>query len=404
VADDPDRHLHVIDLDAGALCALADLPAAGTVVPPAETVRRRRLLRWLDEEVVRRRADPAAGSSPMLVVVDDVAGLARAHDVVREPAVHEQLARVWADGPAVGIAMALSAKRVADLPVAFLSTAGMVLVHRTADPSEGLRLGLKSSTEQLPSGRAVRAGDGMLLQVIRERETLAAAVADRTGGPVPSAPPHDVGELRAEISWAEAESSVVVAPTGAALTIAIADRDLRPATLRLHPGEHALVSGPARSGRTTTLVSIARAAGPDRTLVVGEELARRSGIRPTAPDELAVIVTGRGPTLVLVDDALEIPDADGRLAGLVAGPPPGVHLVVSVRPDRYRAAYGHWAAEIKSSRAGLLLRPDPLDGDLLGRPLPPRLSLASLPGRGLIVADGSIEEVQVVLPDDQSAS
>ncbi|MEZ5245556.1 MAG: FtsK/SpoIIIE domain-containing protein [Acidimicrobiales bacterium] len=405
VADGTDTHLHVIDLDSGALTGLADLPAAGTVVTPAETVRRRRLLRWLDEEVVRRRAETSDGSSPMLlVVIDDFAGLARAHDVVKEPTIHEQFARVWADGPAVGVAIALSVKRVADLPPAFLATAGTVLAHRTTDPSEGLRLGLKSSTEHFPPGRAVRASDGKLLQVIREPDTIGSSVAGRARGPVPARRPHDVGELGAEITWSDGEPSVSISPTGAALTIAIGDRDLRPATLRLHPGEHALVTGPARSGRTTALVSIARAAGPDLVLVVGEELARRSRLPPTAPERVVDELAGRGSSLVLVDDALDIADADGRLAELVACPPPGVHIVVSVRPDRYRAAYGHWSAEIKSSRAGLLLRPDPLDGDLLGRPLPPRLAVAPLPGRGLIVADGSIEEVQVVLPDDQSAS
>jgi S-DNA-T family DNA segregation ATPase FtsK/SpoIIIE len=221
---------------------------------------------------------------------------------------------------------------------------------------------------------------------------------------VPSPVPHEVGELRAEIAWAEAEPSVQCSPAGAELCFAVADRDLAPAVLRLHRGEHALVLGPPRSGRTTALVSMARAAGPEVAMVVGDDLAERSGIRATPADQIASVVAGRGPTLVLVDDALDLVDAEGGLARLVANPPPGLHLVVSARPDRYRAAYGHWAAEIKGSRAGLLLRPDPLDGDLLGQALPPRLDFPSLPGRGLLVVDAIAEVVQVVLPEGQSAS
>ena len=396
-------HLHVIDLDAGGLTPLAGLPATGTVVGPTDAVRRRRLVRWLEEEVGRRRADPAGPAPPILVLVDDLAGLARAHDPVREPAIHEQFARVWADGPAAGLTIAVSVRRVVDLAPALLATAGTVLVHRTTDPSEPLRLGLKGSTAPYPPGRAVRVDDGAVLQVARGGESIAEAVAGRTGGPVPSPPPHEVGELRAEIPWAETTAGAVLSSSGAELRIAVADRDLTLATLRLHAGEHALVAGPPRSGRTTALVAIARAAG-DAAVVVGEELAGRCGRRAVPLAELATVVARRGPTLVLVDDALGVVDVDGGLAALVAHPPPGVHLVVAVRPDRCRAAYGHWSAEIRQSRAGLLLRPEPLDGDLLGQLLPARLDLPPLPGRGLLVADGSAEIVQVVQPDGQSVS
>ena len=397
-------HLHVVDLDAGRLGALADLPATGTVVGPADAVRRRRLMRWLDEEVARRRIDSAIAAPQILLTVDDLAGLARAHDVVREPTIHEQFGRVWADGPAVGVTLAVSVRRAVDLSPALLATAGVVLVHRTADPSDGLRLGVKASTEQFPPGRAIRAGDGKTVQVIRDGDTVADAVASRSSGPVPSPPPHEVGELRAEIAWADAKPSADLSSAGAELRIAVADRDLAPAVLRLHPGEHALVLGPPRSGRTTALVSMARAAGPDVAVVVGEELAARSGIPATRVDHVASVAAGRVPTLLLIDDALAVADVDGGLARLVANPTPGLHLVVSARPDRYRAAYGHWAAEIRGSRAGLLLRPDPLDGDLLGQPLPTRLDIPSLPGRGLLVADATVEVVQVVLPQGQSAS
>jgi S-DNA-T family DNA segregation ATPase FtsK/SpoIIIE len=396
-------HLHVIDLDAGGLAPLARLPAAGTIVGPSDRVRRVRLLRWLAEEVDRRRTAPSIREPALLVLVDDLGGLARAHDVVREPLIHEWFARVWADGPAVGVTIATSLRRAADLAPGLLATAGTVLLHRTADPSDGLRLGVKTSTEEFPPGRAVRVRDAVMVQVMRDGHTIAAAVESRLPASPLSPPPHEVGELRSEITWPDAEPAVDISPRGAQLRIAVADRDLTSAVLHLHPGEHALVLGPARSGRTTALVTLARAAG-DAAVVVGDELGRRSGIEPIDPETILATVADRGPTLVLVDDALQFDDPRGELRRLVASPPAGLHVVASARPDRYRAAYGHWAAEIKASRAGLLLRPDPLDGDLLGHPLPGRLDIPPLPGRGLLVGDGSVEVVQVVLPEGQSTS
>jgi len=212
-----------------------------------------------------------------------------------------------------------------------------------------------------------------------------------------------VGELATEIPWVDADPGVDLSIRGASLRFAVADRDLAPAVLRLHPGEHALVLGPARSGRTMALATIARAAGR-HAVVVGDELARRSGVAATGPAAIVAAIVDRGPTLLLVDDALEVEDPRGELSRLILNPPRGFHVVASARPDRYRSAYGHWSAEIKGSRAGLLLRPDPLDGDLLGHPLPGRLDLPPVPGRGILIADAAAEVVQVVMPDVQSAS
>ena len=394
-------HVHVIDLDSGGLLPLADLPSAGTIVAPTDGVRRNRLVRWLDDEVARRRADDRkADHEPpaLLVLVDDLGGLARAHDPVREAAIHDRFARIWADGPAVGVTVALSLRRAADLPPSLVATAGRVLIHRCADQSDGLRFGVKTPTDRFPPGRAVRADDGAVLQVVRDQESIVAAVGLRRDDPSPATAPHDVGELRAEITWTEAAPSVEHSHGRVLVRVAIRDRDLCPAELSLHSGEHAVILGPPRSGRTTTLATIARAAG-DEVLIVGEELAGRLGAHATAPADLAALVDEGGGRLVLVDDALEIDDPAGGLARLISTPRPGLHFVVSARADRYRSSYGHWAADIKSSRTGLLLRPDPIDGDLLGHQFAARFALDALPGRGVMVSEGTAEVVQVALPE-----
>ncbi len=398
-AGDEAPHVYVVDLDAGGLSPLAALAHCGTVVAPTAKELRVRLLRWLDDEIVRRRTDDQP-SARILLVVDDLGGLNRAHDPVREQAVHEALERIWADGPSVGVTVAASLRRTADLPPAMAATVGTVLLHRVGDPSDALRFGVKESTEAFPSGRVLRAGDHAVAQVIRDAPSLSASVLAREDCAAPSVAPHEVGVLASVIAASVAAASGEVGAVTTELLVAVGDRDLDLRPLRLHRGEHALILGPARSGRTNALAAVAAVCG-ERCVIVGEgprsenELATGMRRDLVGPESLAELVSS-GPMIVLIDDCLNVADPDGQLAALVASPPPGVHIVASARPDRYRSAYGHWAAEIRSSRVGILLKPDPIDGDLLGVSLPARLELPNLAGRGLMVADSEFEVVQVV--------
>ena len=388
-------HLHVIDLDGGRLAPLARLPFTGAVIGPTDRDRRCRLLRWLDNEVQRRRGsdEPAP---VMVLVIDDLDGLARNHDPVRERDVHERLERIWAEGPAAGVVVAVSVRRVAELPAPFAATAGLTLLHHTVDPADGLRLGVTTSTEGFGPGRVIRCSDGAVAQVVMAAESLGAAVAALADDVAPPAvSPRATPTLPDRIPAGSVQPEVHLGEDGLSLAVAVRDEDVAVSTLRLGAGDHALVLGPSASGRTNTLEVIARAC-PDRTVVVGGgELADRLGVVAVEPAALGEWI-GVGPRLVLVDDCTEVSDDGGRLAGLVAASPPGVHVVAAARPDRLRAAFGHWAAGLTGSRRGLLLRPDPLDGDLLGAVLPARLELPPLPGRGMLVADGRAEVVQVV--------
>lgn len=399
---DAAAHVHIIDHDAGGLGPLAGLAHCGTVVGPTERELRVRLLRWLDEEILRRRASDEQ-TPRILLVVDDLGGLSRAHDPVREQGVHEALERIWADGPSVGVTVAVSLRRGADLALAMAATVGTVLLHRVGDPSDALRFGVKESTEALPRGRVLRAGDGAVAQVIRDSPSLPASVQGRGDRVAPSVAPHQVGVLAPVIEAAEVAAAADVGPVETELRVAVSDRDLTLSSLRLHRGEHALILGPARSGRTNALAVIA-AACSERCVIVADgsrtdsELAARAGCDPVGVESLAEAVSSP-PVVVLVDDCLGVEDPGGELAALVASPPPGVHIVAAAKPDQFRSAYGHWAADIRSSRVGILLKPDPIDGDLLGVSLPARLELPNLAGRGVLVADSEFEVVQVVRAD-----
>ena len=394
-------HVHIIDHDAGGLGPLAGLAHCGTVVGPTDGELRVRLLRRLDEEILRRRAGDEQ-TPPILLVIDDLGGLSRAHDPVREQGVHEALERIWADGPSVGVTVAVSLRRAADLAPAMAATLGTVLLHRVGDPADALRFAVKESTEAFPAGRVLRAADGAVAQVIRDAPTLEGSVQARGECVAPSVAPHKVGVLARVIAVSEVDVAADVGAAKAELRVAVGDRDLSLSPLRLHGGEHALILGPARSGRTNALAAIAVACG-DRCVVVAggsrpdSELAVLAGRDPVGVESLAEAISP--PMVVLVDDCLNVEDPDGLLAGLVASPPQGVHIVASAKPDQFRSAYGHWAADIRSSRVGIVLKPDPIDGDLLGVSLPARLELPNIAGRGVLVADSEFEVVQVVHAD-----
>jgi S-DNA-T family DNA segregation ATPase FtsK/SpoIIIE len=191
------------------------------------------------------------------------------------------------------------------------------------------------------------------------------------------------------------------------LPVGVAATTLGPAVLRLYEGEHALVAGPARSGRTTALASmarVARAVEPTvRVVIVGpgrSPLAALASpdqvLEPAAPaGPLADVATHEGPVLVLIDDADLVDDPVGALAALLAAPPPGLHVVVAGRNEALRSRYAHWSRAARSSRAGLLLQPDlDLDGDLIGTTLPRRTVVPLTPGRGFLVCGGALDVVQ----------
>jgi S-DNA-T family DNA segregation ATPase FtsK/SpoIIIE len=179
--------------------------------------------------------------------------------------------------------------------------------------------------------------------------------------------------------------------------VGLADRDLEEAALVLHDGDHILVAGPSRSGRSSILALLARRL--DGAAHVAAIAPRPSPPLRDAPldqfvTDASQLMLPDGPIVVLVDDAEWVADRDGVLATLLASGRPDVHVAAAVRADALRASYGHWAHAVRRSRLGVLLRPDPMvDGDLLGAALP-RRAAPRLPGRGYLVVDGDASLVQ----------
>ncbi|MDP1877698.1 MAG: phosphopeptide-binding protein, partial [Actinomycetota bacterium] len=182
-----------------------------------------------------------------------------------------------------------------------------------------------------------------------------------------------------------------------------------------------LVCGPPRSGRTTTLRSIAasvRRARPHAALAyfgsrtsplissvdwdfaagTEDEAAELAGAlldkamtEPIDPTSLVVVIEGIG-------DFVSSP-ADMPLQRLVKACRTHDQLVVA--EGETSTLSGSWPLlqAVKASRCGIALQPDLLDGDTVFRTSFPRVTRAEFPeGRGLRVVGGRVTRVQVALP------
>jgi len=417
---DPARvHLYVLDFGAGELGALAELPHVGAVIGAAEHERQRRLLRRLRGELgVRRSMDPAArAAAPRIVVLlDGYGGFASEHGDIGGDALREALARVWADGAELGIHVAIAADRLGAVPTALASLAQQRLAFQLADVADYAQFGLmRRAIPHFVPGRAVVGGSAQVIQVGRVDAQLPEEVAARAarlagatpaeGGPPPvGVLPESVG-VDALLVAGRAEREPLFIPFG------IGDETLEPAGFELYEGDHAMIAGPARTGRTTALLVVAEVLSrlyPDIPLV--GIATRRSALREcaaltkvvTATEDLGDLVTELRDSerlqVLLVDDADVVDDPTRGLSDLFGAPRANLHAIVAGRTDALKTL-GHWSVGVRRSRTGLLLQPDvQVDGPLLGVTLPRRPTPPVRPGCGYRVDPGGFELVQVALP------
>jgi S-DNA-T family DNA segregation ATPase FtsK/SpoIIIE len=157
-----------------------------------------------------------------------------------------------------------------------------------------------------------------------------------------------------------------------------------------------LVAGPPRSGRTTLLRLLAQQAHQAgiATLVAATARsplaadAQRQAIPVIGPNDADLVPLRADRTLLLVDDSEAFTDAiaGDRLTSWVRACDAPLAVVVAGRADDLATSYRGLAAEVRRSQCGILLRPGPVDGELLGVRLPRRPG-GGPPGRGVAVGD-----------------
>jgi DNA segregation ATPase FtsK/SpoIIIE, S-DNA-T family len=456
-----DVHIYALDFAAGELGALAPLPHVGAVIMANEGERQTRLVRHLRAELDRRRqlgvrapeqgargpsgpatewprADSVSAlhDEPRIVtLVDGWSAFAAEYNDLAGGAVYDAFGRVFADGPDLRMYTVVAADRAAAVPGQLASLVRQRLALRLADAHDYAGFGVRSTAvpEMVP-GRALVAGTGQVVQVARPAGGLAAAaarlaetataetaVASTAAGSTAAASaaaarrPEPIASLATAVKLAELAAPARLGERPWSIPIGVAERTLSAAGLVVYEGEHALIAGPARSGKSTGLLTVAAAcrasrpaasviavAGP-RSPLAGEASIDEVVAPAAVGDKLLALVerardVGR-LVLVLVDDAESLDDSGGALERLSTSDLPGVLLVAAGRNDGIRTGYSHWTRPLRRSKLGVLLRPDvDLDGDILGASLPRRAPVAMVPGRGYVVNSGEAELIQVALP------
>ncbi len=347
----------------------------------------------------------------------------------------EVVHRLIADGRNLGIHVAISADRSGSVPTAIASSIQRRVVLRMADDA-GYSL-LEVPTDILgpgsPPGRAIV--DDLEIQI---------AIA----GPLTS----DISEARgsgSRISDADQAHAIegigaVIAKTGRSLAqsvgvlpkeypmgdlpelvgglpvLGLSEEDLEP--IGFEPSGTLLVAGPPGSGRTSALAALAESI---RRAIPGVELYylgnARSGLAGAkgwkesaiAVDRVGDLARKLAPKLksesgkkvvVIIEGTADFLGtvADDALLALAKVARRSNNLLIA--EGETSSWQGSWPllAEVKASRAGILLQPDPFDGESLLKTALPRTVRSDFPpGRGFYISQGKYARVQLPLVTEE---
>ena len=410
IAAGVEPHIYAIDARGdGGLEELESLPNCGGVIGVHDAERRSRLLRMLDAEIATRQSapSPSGGRRPFVLAVDGLPALHTALSGQIDMDEHARLVRIVADGVAVGVHTVATFERPGGVPASLLAAFGQRWLFHLDDPSDTAGLGVKAAMNPpaIP-GRIVVASTRLEAQIAqlpmpeRRPDSRASQLID----PTEPVGPASIGTLPDEIDAAHLAPQELAADGSTALLVGVDFATLGAAVIDVPDGEHAIILGPARSGRSTALIRVIaawRAAHPDGAVFV--RCPRRTSpvlawLVAAAPDVVvaeddAAIVEALGVddpvrvgrpgrhVLIAIDDAERVDDLNGALLALVSARHAEVMVVAAGRPDTLRTMYGHWTAVVRRSRLGIVMtKGGENDGELLGELLPRRIPVGARPG------------------------
>ncbi|MFD4476394.1 FtsK/SpoIIIE domain-containing protein [Streptomyces sp. NPDC058471] len=446
-AHSPDQlHMYGIDCGNGALLPIERLPHCGAITQRTQPDRVARLLARLTAEVTRRqemlaargsadlpelrRALPEAERPPhVLLFIDRWEVFDKQLGEYDSGNLLSSVLNLLRDGASVGIHLVMTGDRALFSSRVNGSTEDK-LVLKLNEKSEYGAIGItqRNVPDEIPPGRAFRAADRAEAQIALltdnpEGQAQAAALqriaehCRERSAQLPSiARPFRVDTLPDRLTWEEANRYVpqplpsarwaLAGVGGDELTASGPDFTLTPTFL---------VAGPARSGRSTVLTTLALSLlSAGAPVVIGaparsplRELAGRPGvlavfdesdIDPAALEEtLASSLEG---AVVILDDAdlLLKTKAEPVLTQIAkSGAENGRGLVIAGQTDRLSSGFSGWHTEARRNRCGLLLKPQNMsDGELIGVKVPRSRLGASRPGRAILhLGDGVLRTVQV---------
>lgn len=431
-----DLHLYVIDCAGGGQRVLAQLPHCGAAISRDEFGTAERLLARLTAEVARRHtrlielgvssvaeAREHGEAIPFAVLIVDgweaFVAAAEEHDAGRSV---DTLLALVRDSAAAGFTIAIAGDRAA-LTARVASIVARKYVLRLADRADYALIGLSpgAAPARMPPGRGLCAESGAEVQFAFLGADPSAAAQHRALCELAerSDPPHGPGPIRIRPLPARVALASLGSSDLGMTVLGVGGDEQRPVAVDLFAGDGRLiVAGPARSGRTTVLRLIldqlrgsdVLVAAPRRSGLI--EAAQKRGIQVVAPDDPPTAVRPPGVErllLLLVDDSEAFLDTrvGDALTELVRNVQPRVAAVVAGRNDDLAVTYRGVGNEARRSRAGLLLQPEPGDGELLGLRLP-RTYSAQPPGRGVLAVEqphlrtisggAAVLPIQIALP------
>ncbi|CEA06769.1 ESX-1 secretion system protein EccCa1 [Arthrobacter saudimassiliensis] len=415
--DPADLDLLILDMGSRGLEPLERLPHTVAYVGTGAGAKEQqaRFLRYLHTELESRRAQPG-NHRRAVVLLDGLASLRDEFQDFEGQQLMDLLFRAYADGPALGLSFAVSTTRAKAIPTAMNEVTLQRWLFRLADAYDYSSLGIRG--KQIPAalpGRCVDPRNALQMHVATPAAGLAAAVDQVRQGwaEVPGKAPA-IRLLPAQLTLPELGAEPQLAGEPWLVPVGLREADFAPAFLEIYEGEHALIAGPARSGKSTLLLALAaalhRAPTPQGPAQVWGICDRRSPLALAALDRVAVgtdevpallasLRLERGPVFLLIDDAERFEDSDQSIAGVVSSGQPGLCVIAAGRAADLRGLYSHWTKTLRKSRLGVLLQPDvDYDGELLGAMLPRRAPVALTTGRGYISVGGQLALIQSISP------
>ncbi len=444
-----DVHMYALDCGNGALLPLEQLPHCGAVAQRTQGERVVRLLGLLGEELDRRQkllashgcADleelrtslpPDERPAHVVLFVDRLDSFEQAFGEYNYGALVEDVTTLMRDGAGVGLHVVATGDRVLTR-TKYSSTTEDLLVLRCNDNGDYGAAGLnaRSLPEEIPDGRAFRAGDAMEVQLAllnrNPQGSVQGAELGRIADFVSRRPQERIGSrpfrvdvLPDQLAYNDmaryrAEPARPLRPL-----VGVGGNELTAISADLSRIPTFLVSGPPQSGRSSMLSVMARSLleGGTELLLVTPRSSRLADLG-THPGVQAVLdaaepklsqlheVLGRfqGETaVVMIDDAELLLQSDlgkefTRIARGMVGA--GWGIVAAGTNEALQGGFNGWHVHLKRNRVGALLSPQAQsDGEVLGMRLPKGVSSPRLtPGTAYLhLGDGRIQQVRVPLP------
>ena len=452
-----DLHVYGLDFGNGALLPLVSLPHCGAVVMRSEGERVERLVTRLNDEVSRRQelmarrgfgdiaeqraaVEPAERLPYLVLVIDRWEGLTAAYPIESGSPLPAALSRLVREGPGAGLRVVVSGDRslLTDRLTSQIEDR-LVLRLNDRDDYRLANVNPRAVAEDIPAGRALRADTGIEVQVAvlagpgaidpsgqaqsEAVRAIGAAAAARWPAPrvnrpmrvdtMPSAiGASEVADLRTA-GLSDIPDPAPAASLWAVVGVGGDELTVRGVDLAVTGGF--IVAGPARSGRSTALLAMARSLAAAGAAIVavcprpsplidaaGVSAARvLSGGVPAATDVLATISSAgaAGPVVLLIDDVdtFARSEADEAVRQMLRDGSRGVPAIVVAGPiEEMKTELRGVVAEARRAKSGLLLSPSStFDGDLVGVRLAQSTVGRTPPGRGCLVLGGESVLVQV---------